>query len=472
MKQALALSTSLIVITGTVALTSLPQAASATPVDCTPEATYTTCKQFNYTGSDQTFTVPSGVTQLKVEAWAGGGGGSDYVGAATEWNVSGAAGGYATAVVNVSSTASLVIVVGGGGQIARSASPSSVTPVYGGGGIAGAPDSRSASGGGMSAVYTTSSAPQLIAGGGGGGTGGIDTNTAATASASGGGGGGGLNGHDAPDSSWGGGGGTLTSGGAAASDPGSCASVQTNGIHEAGGSVQNGGTGGAPTASPPTWAGAGGGGGYFGGGGGRCYDNGNLSVWPQGSGGGGSGFLGGSAVSNGSGEDGANGSYAASDTTPAAVLPGGTTSPRYLTGIGVGGRTGTASASELAGGNGMVTIQYGTRPPASTFTIYQAAPVTGKAPKKKVKLGGTTKQKSTTVYIYRAKTRHGIAKRVRVVKSANYTWGANSVSLGTGNTGYFCAIAAGKVSNTIRVPKAGSLRVAGILPRGDIFRCP
>jgi uncharacterized integral membrane protein len=46
--------------------------------------TFTKSQTFDYTGSDQTFTVPAGVTSITVAVWGGGGGGgarsSNYTG--------------------------------------------------------------------------------------------------------------------------------------------------------------------------------------------------------------------------------------------------------------------------------------------------------------------------------------------------------------------------------------------------------
>ncbi|MFM9425586.1 hypothetical protein RCH10_002025 [Variovorax sp. GrIS 2.14] len=39
---------------------------------CTPQAGFTACTQFSYSGVDQTFTVPAGITTLNFKAWGAG----------------------------------------------------------------------------------------------------------------------------------------------------------------------------------------------------------------------------------------------------------------------------------------------------------------------------------------------------------------------------------------------------------------
>src|ERR1700691_841394 len=51
--------------------------AGAAQVTCTPTAGFTNCARFTYSGGDQTFTVPSGITSLDVRMWGAGGGGID-----------------------------------------------------------------------------------------------------------------------------------------------------------------------------------------------------------------------------------------------------------------------------------------------------------------------------------------------------------------------------------------------------------
>ncbi len=70
---------------------------------------------FGYSGEDQFFTVPSGVTSAVVQLWGAGGGGSG--------NSNGGAGGYVRATLAVSAGQAYKVIVGGGGDIASSNSP-------------------------------------------------------------------------------------------------------------------------------------------------------------------------------------------------------------------------------------------------------------------------------------------------------------------------------------------------------------
>jgi len=128
---------------------------------------------FNYTGSDQTFTVPTGVTNIIVKAWGGGGGGGGQSG----WSDGGPAGGggFATGSISTTPGTQYTIVVGSRGF---NRSPNRT---YGGGGRP--PNTWGpGSGGGLSGIFQSGAAfsggtPQsgafgraiLIAGGGGGG---------------------------------------------------------------------------------------------------------------------------------------------------------------------------------------------------------------------------------------------------------------------------------------------------------------
>lgn len=103
-------------------------------------------------------------------------------------------------------------------------------------------------------------------------------------------------------------------------------------------------------------------------------------------------------------------------------------------------------------------------------TIVQAGPVKGSGMHKHVNLSGTTKKKKTTVYVYRASTRHGIARLVAVTSSAKHAWKKKAVSLGGKSSAYFCARVGTSLSKTIRVPKASARSLADL--RGDVFRCP
>ena len=145
---------------------------------------------YNYTGTSQSFNIPSGVTE--VEAYVFGPGG----GAEGDTNTKGGAGGYSVGTINTSAGGTLRIIVGG----------------------AGGPGSQSnGSGGGYSGVFTSSwqgnspstdHAAAIIVAGGGGGSADSSTN------ADGGGAGGYPNGQQgSPSGSGGGGGGGNPNGG-------------------------------------------------------------------------------------------------------------------------------------------------------------------------------------------------------------------------------------------------------------------
>jgi len=102
---------------------------------------------FSYTGADQSFTVPTGLTSMNVWLW-GAGGGSDNV------NNRGGAGGFIKGTLAVSA-GDHKIVVGSGGEGGNS--DSNVTNsvnVYGGGGAG----YENAGGGGLSGIFTGSGA--------------------------------------------------------------------------------------------------------------------------------------------------------------------------------------------------------------------------------------------------------------------------------------------------------------------------
>jgi uncharacterized repeat protein (TIGR02543 family) len=197
---------------------------------------------FNYTGADQSWTVPTGVTSATFFLIGAGGGGNYAYG--------GGGGGYATGSYAVTQGQILKIIVGQGGggaaAVARtgvSGYPGIYTPTtYGGGGRGGSfgagwNELYYSSGGGRSSVRLPSATTDLATAGGGGG--------AAYSQCGYGGGGPTGNGAGAR-------GGTQSSGGTGASSvngyPG------TNGVAYQGGDSKD--------------EGGGGGGGYFGGGGG------------------------------------------------------------------------------------------------------------------------------------------------------------------------------------------------------------
>ncbi len=246
----------------------------------------TTCESstlvYAYTGADQTFHVPDGITRVTVKAW--GAGGSAY-------GSKGACGGFAAGDLNVTPGEDLRIVVGG---------PGGDSAAYGGG----AASWPYLGGGGMSAVVRADASLLVAGAGGGGGYGGTSS----------GGAGGGLEGGGGSDGGYctGGGGGTATAGGAA------------------------GGPGGSPGTAGQGGAGAslaaGGGGGYFGGGGGGGDNNCSSGGYGGGGGGGsslvpadgvteaGSSTAGGATDVDYDGVAGLSGGYGAGDPGPGRVV--------------------------------------------------------------------------------------------------------------------------------------------------------
>ena len=293
-----------------------------------------TAHAFTYTGSDQTWTKPSGVTSLTAYVWsAGGSGGGGSSGR------SGGSGGYAKAVINVSSLSALYLVVADGG--------STGTGDYNG------------AGGGYSGIFDSNSAGHgdavLIAGAGGGGSGA----SGSQAGVGGGGGGANNNGRDGiGDNRIGqrtqGLGGTTSAGGAAGNA--SSSNSYTEHYPTAGGPLYGGrsgmssnGTSSLRTAAYKGggraynnhigyYAGGSGGSGYYGGGGGMCGYGGG--------GGGGSGYANGSLCSSIVGTNGSDGNGSSTTAAPE------NSSAYYASGVAVGG------GSQTAGGDGRIVLVY------------------------------------------------------------------------------------------------------------------
>ncbi len=253
---------------------------------------------FPYTGSSQSYSVPDGVSVIKIEALGAGGGGYGAVGGA---------GAVVTAYRTVNSASSLTVRVGGGGG----------------------PGTADAGGGAATAVYETAlgtaDAQRVVAGGGGGGA-------DHPPSIGGSGGGTGGIGGDGGGTTFGSGGSNSSGGAAGAPGGGAGGNSGSNGndgfVLNSGGLSDSvaGGAGGFT-------GGNGGGGGGFGGGGGGGF-----------CGGGGGGGFGGGGGGGGCGPSGGGG--AGSSTGPS---PSGATAVSYAPGSNGGVAGG-------AGGNGSVTI--------------------------------------------------------------------------------------------------------------------
>jgi hypothetical protein len=222
---------------------------------------------FSYTGSNQSWTVPAGVTEITVKAWGAGGGGGGVGG----WHEGfrGGAGGFTTARMSVTPGEVLTVMVGQGGEYRF---PNGQSANYGGGGgnASNSDNQYGASGGGRSAIRRSTT--DIVTAGGGGG-GGSRANSGPAGSNAGGAGGGndgerGYQNGNTPSV-----GGSQIAGGAGAS-----------GANAAGvaGSLYTGGRPGVNSY------GGGGGGGYYGGGGGGYQEPGIM-----GGGSGGSGYIGG-----------------------------------------------------------------------------------------------------------------------------------------------------------------------------------
>ena len=274
---------------------------------------------FSYTGANQSYVVPLGVSTVNVYMWGAGGGGNS----GSHPTNYGGAGAYVQGTLTVTPGETLTIIVGQGGSAITTNGAAAAATYGGGGGVpSGGNSTQNSSGGGRSAIQRSSA--DIVTAGGGGGSG--MTNTASnptgytlaggaatwTGTASAG---------DYPPgtSTYAGQGGTTLAGGAsgASYNPNTVTNVGTSG------SLYTGGTAGL--------YGGGGGGGYYGGGGGNGGDGGYGH-----GGGGGSSYT--TLLTNATGSNTTNG-Y----TTPT------TNSTYYLTNVGAGGTTGS-------GGNGLVVI--------------------------------------------------------------------------------------------------------------------
>jgi hypothetical protein len=271
---------------------------------------------FSYTGSDQSWTAPSGVSSVNVWLW-GAGGGADRTG--TDY---GGAGGYVSGTLAVTGGNDYVIVVGEGGAGGdNDANYTTAQPASYGGGGAGY---ENPSGGGLSGIFSGSGqvfngyTPQptdhsrtLVIAGGGGGADNQEPNGAS---------------------------GGYPNGG---SPPAGVGASGVGGSQSAGGADGGGLLKGGSGYTGNRWTG-GGGGGYYGGGTGQGNDS---------AGAGGSSYI----------DNLTNSSYNAGSTTQ---TPSGTSESTYgnnagYGGQGVSGSSGQYNTTYLNGGfHGRVVIQY------------------------------------------------------------------------------------------------------------------
>lgn len=255
----------------------------AVPLATDPGNAVTRHKTFHYTGGKQTFTVPDGVTKIKVVALGGNG---------ANWNgVLGGYGGLVSATFSVTPHEQLIVYVGG--------NASGETGGFNGGGSGGAGPSGSGSssagagGGGASDVRTDpgklSDRVVVAAGGGGAGSGGYGNGSSPASGGEGGDRTGGSGGSSCPNICGGGGAGGTQKAGGSGGDGGSGSTDGGDGARGLGGS----GGSGVILGSPEYEAGGGGGagGGYYGGGGGGGGSDDGGSYGSGGGGGGGSSYV-------------------------------------------------------------------------------------------------------------------------------------------------------------------------------------
>lgn len=315
----------LLSLAGAVAVGLLAFASSALaalPSNCTQAQHAVTCA-FAYTGAEQTFTVPSGVDSVQVDALGAAGGAGDQT-------APGGIGGAAAAPVSVSPGELLYIEVGGVGNRAAS---------RGAGGWNGGGDGADAvggGGGGASDVRTIScrsgcpgssasldSRLVVAAGGGGGGAKGLPSGLLAGA----GGAAGSAGGNAQQGGGSGGAPGTINNPGAGgAGGIGDLPSASRLGQPGQSGTLGQGGSGSGTAVGGQIGSGGGGGGGYYGGGGGGSGPDASATSTAVGGGGGG----GGASYAPG-GSTGLAAAGIAGSVTITYMLPAASTSPQSLT---------------------------------------------------------------------------------------------------------------------------------------------
>jgi hypothetical protein len=224
---------------------------------------------FTYTGHEETFTVPAGISSVQIDAVGAPGGGS-----------AGGLGGTASGSVAVTPGETLFVDVGGVG-----------TTMAGGFNGGGDPDTNASTGGaggggGASDVRTVSGSldTRLVVAGGGGGSGAFGLHAGAIAPGGAAGAAGTAGGNTSSGNDGGGPGLAGTTTGGAGGNGGAAAAGGTDGTIGTMGSKGLGGNGGGDLGA--NTSGGGGGGGYFGGGGGG---GGGFTTGDQGGGGGGGG---------------------------------------------------------------------------------------------------------------------------------------------------------------------------------------
>jgi len=264
---------------------------------------------FAYTGSNQSWVVPGGVTAATALLWAGGGGGGG-----TGGTTGGGGSGFVQVTFTTTPGETLTMIVGQGGQSWTDSNTGDSANAFGGGGFANRrAGGNSGAGGGRSAIRRSDTELFTAGAGGGGSPAGVEQR---------GGFGGGTVGGSGNFGTIPAGGGTQSVGGVASNNFGGNA---TPGSLHVGGNASTTGTGFGATG------GCGGGGGYFGGGGSDLY-----------AAGGGSSFTG------------------TGTTNPVTIagtqsVAANNTHPSYVAGIGNGGPGG----NNTPGGNGRIVLTWG-----------------------------------------------------------------------------------------------------------------
>jgi MFS family permease len=279
-------------------------AHAAQPPNCTQTAHTVSCK-FSYTAAEQTFTVPTGVHLLRVDAVGAPG--------ASSIDAAGGSGGTASAAVTVTPGQSLYVEVGGAGASGGAGGwNGGGAGADGGDGGGGASDLRTVSCAADCPGTTPSLVSRLVVAGGGGGAGaGALPPTKASSAV---GGAAGSAGGDGPDGG-GGGAGTLEAGGTGGAPGIGLGSPSSTGSGEPG-TFGRGGAGVGRPVDGQIGFGGGGGGGFYGGGGGGTNTAANSSG-PDDDGGGGGG---GASYAPG-GQIGAAAAGAAPSVTISYTLP-------------------------------------------------------------------------------------------------------------------------------------------------------
>ena len=377
---------------------------------------------FSNTGSDQTWTVPAGVTEVQVYLRGAAGGTDQY-----NYGIGGK-GAYVSAVLAVTPGSTLTIVAGSKGGNGASGINQAV---YGGGGTYSANVWYTTSGGGASDIRVGGSAlgnRVVVAGGGGGGVSFLSGGNAGTPTP-------GADGSPATPSGFnaaGGKGGTQAAGGAGGLRGSGCA-----------GSVGSAGSLGLGGAAGTT-GGGGGGGGYYGGGGGAMECN-------AGSGGGGSSWVNSSLASS------ATYALAANATSAGCV------EIAWPTGTAAGSCTGTVTYSVTYNGN---TNSSGTAPTdGSAYTSGQTVTVannTGSLVKTGntfngwctaqpaagatcASVSGTSRATSSTFSISSGTTLYAVWTAASQTITYNNNLGTGTISDTTGNTGASVSLSSGSL---------------------------